>query len=117
MKLTIRLVVCLMLLPLVSIRAQEERAGAGENRIPVDVTGARMIWDGRSEDITFVGNARVELGTMLMTADRITYNRAYETLEAVGNVHFERGDERFDTDRLIYEIRTGEVTSGAYDGY
>jgi len=99
----------------------EPSAPAGSGRavpeLPVDVTGDRMIWDGRSEQITFVGSASARYGAVTLGADRITYDQGRKLLQAVGNVRFQRGEELFETDRLTYRIDTGEVTSGAYQGY
>lgn len=57
------------------------------------------------------GNARIEYRTIVLSADRITYNKTTQDVLAEGNVILDQGTQRLSGDRVVFNLgsETGTV--------
>lgn len=76
---------------------------------PVNISAERQ--EAGENYVLLEGKARIEYRTIVLTADRITYNRKTEDVLAEGNVVLDQGAQRLSGDRVVFNLgsETGTV--------
>lgn len=73
------------------------------------ITGRDSVYDAASGQLVVTGNARVDYGEVVLTADEIRYHRETNTVLARGNFVLTSGARRLVADEGTYDLNTGRM--------
>ncbi|HWA27225.1 MAG TPA: LPS assembly protein LptD [Lacunisphaera sp.] len=87
-------------------------AGAlrGQTVQPV-VTGQNSVYDDATKEMVVTGDARMVLGSTVLTADEIRFNAATQVATAHGHLVITSGARRLVADEGTYHTPTGKITA------
>ncbi len=99
-----------------SVRSLDPSLGAPSNDAASFIEADRM--EGSADDeLHLYGNAQIRRGGTVLSADRITYRHAEDTVEAAGNARIARQGASFSGPSMLFRItsRSGEMPDAEWE--
>jgi LPS-assembly protein len=79
---------------------------------PFTTSEDRSYYDGQAKEVVGIGNAQLNYGDLLLTADEYRYNTATRIVVLRGHATLTRGERRLLADTLTYNLKDGTYSVG-----